>query len=27
VLFMIVTNEERTWLDLNGIAGLQIPRG
>jgi hypothetical protein len=26
VLFMIVTNDKRTWLDLNGIAGLRIPR-
>ncbi len=27
VLLAIVTTEKRTWLDLSGVAGLQIPRG
>ena len=25
VLLAIVTTEKRTWLDLSGISGLQIP--
>ena len=27
VLFTVVTNEQRTWVDLSGVAGLQIPHG
>lgn len=27
VLLAIVRSEKRTWLDLSGVAGLQIPRG
>jgi len=26
VLLAIVSTEKRTWLDLSGIAGLQIPQ-
>jgi len=25
ILFTVVTGPERTWLDLSGISGLQIP--
>jgi hypothetical protein len=26
VLFTVVIGPERTWVDLSGVAGLQIPR-